>query len=104
MLFVSNQSKLIALFGFISIIISILKKFNIQKILGQFIIYFLIARNADCLVYGNCKTESWLSILVPLIGIFIFILDNLGVFDSLKRKFENIEKKINKVNNLKLKY
>lgn len=104
MLFISNQSKLIALFGFISIVISVINKFNIQKILGQLIVYFLIARNADCLVYGNCRTESWLSISIPLIGIFIFLLDNLGVFDRLKKNLKNIKNKINKVNNLKLKY
>ena len=68
-MFLSLQSKLIVFFALISIIVSSLKGINLQSIIGQIILYYLIARNADCLIYGKCHSSSWISIILPIIGI-----------------------------------
>ncbi len=36
-------------------LISMLKRFNIQKILAQLILFALIVRDTDCLVFQDCK-------------------------------------------------
>ena len=53
----SVPSKLILFLGFISIVITSVKNFHKQKLLGQAIIYYFIAKNADCLIYRNCDLK-----------------------------------------------
>ena len=70
-MFRSFESRLILFFAVLSIGVCILKLINLQAILAQIIIYYLVARNSDCLIYGNCKKSAHLSIIIPIIGIFI---------------------------------
>jgi len=100
----SVPSKLILFLGFISIVITSVKDFNNQKILAQAIIYFFIAKNADCLIYGNCGLLAWFTVLVPILGIAIFIMDYMGYFEGLKIRAQYVEKKINQLNNIKYSY
>ena len=100
----SVPSKLILFLGFVSIVITTIKDFNKQKIFAQAIIYYFIAKNADCLIYGNCGLIAWFTVLVPILGIFIFILDYLGYFEGLKTRAQYIENKINQINNIKYSY
>ena len=58
-MFRSFESRLILFFAVISISVSLLKKINLQAIIAQIIIYFLVARNSDCLIYGNCKKNPY---------------------------------------------
>lgn len=102
-IFRSNQSKIIVFFASLSIIVSLLKGFDSQKIIGQIIIYFLVARNADCLIYGKCYNSSWISILVPLLGIVIFLLDYFGYFKRVKLLATNLKNKIGEINDLNIK-
>jgi len=88
-MFRSFESKLILFFAIVSIGVSILKKINLQIILIQLIIYFLVARNSDCLIYGNCKRSAHVSIIIPIIGIFIFLLDYIGYLNFFKELFIN---------------
>lgn len=95
-MFRSFESKLIIFFAIISIVVSILKQINIQAILAQIIIYYLVARNSDCLIYGNCKKSAHLSIIIPIIGIFIFLLDYIGYLNLFKEFFINSLASINR--------
>lgn len=100
----SVPSKLILFLGFISIVITSVKDFHKQKILGQAIVYYFIAKNADCLIYGNCGLVAWFTVLVPILGIAIFIMDYLGYFEGLRIRAQYVEKKINQLNNIKYNY
>ena len=71
----SNQSKVILFLGLIAILISVMKYYSFKLILIQAILYYLIAYQSDCLVYGDCKISSWISVIYPSIAIIIFILD-----------------------------
>ncbi len=95
----SKQSKLILFLGFIAILISVFKYYSFKLILGQSIIYYLLAYQSDCLVYGNCGVSSWLSITFPSIAILIFILDYLKYFDKVKERIQFLYDKINILNN-----
>ena len=95
----SNQSKLILFLGFIAILISVFKYYSFKLILGQSIIYYLLAYQSDCLVYGNCGVSSWISIAYPCVALIIFILDYLKYFDQIKDKIKVLYEKINILNN-----
>ncbi len=95
----SKQSKLILFLGFIAILISVFKYYSFKLILGQSIIYYLLAYQSDCLVYGNCGVSSWMSITFPSIAILIFILDYLKYFDKVKERIQFLYDKINILNN-----
>lgn len=99
-MFISTQSKLVIFFAVISIIVSSLKRINFQSILGQIIIYYLIARNADCLIYGKCYGSSWISISLPILGIVLYVLDYMGYFKNLKKRLDYINLYISKLNDL----
>jgi hypothetical protein len=96
-MFRSFESRLIIFFAVISIGVSILKNINLQAIIAQIIIYYLVARNSDCLIYGNCKKSAHLSIIIPIIGIFVFLLDYIGYLNIFKENFVNTMAKINRL-------
>ena len=95
----SKQSKIILFLGFIAILISVFEYYSFKLILGQSIVYYLVAFQSDCLVGGNCHISSWMAILVPSLAIIIFILDYLKYFDVIKEKIKFIYEKINVLNN-----
>ena len=95
----SKQSKLILFLGFIAILISVFKYYSFKLILAQSIIYYLLAYQSDCLVYGNCGVSSWISIAYPSVAIIIFILDYLQYFDAIKKRIKFLYEKINILNN-----
>jgi len=95
----SNQSKVILFLGLIAILISVMKYYSFKLILIQAILYYLIAYQSDCLVYGDCKVSSWISVIYPSLAIIIFILDYLKYFERLKNTTKKIYSKINFVNN-----
>ena len=98
----SKQSQLILFLGLIAIIISIFKYHSTKLVLVQGIIYYLLAYQSDCLIYGNCGISSWIVILLPSLAITIFILDYLKYFDTLKKKVQYLYAKLNFLNNSNL--
>ena len=81
----SKQSQLIIFFGIIAILISVFKYYNTKLVIVKIIIYYLLAYQSECLVFGNCNNSSWLIILLPCLAITIFILDFLKYFDGIKK-------------------
>tara|TARA_Y100000022_G_C13029949_1_gene275048 strand:- start:151 stop:495 length:345 start_codon:yes stop_codon:yes gene_type:complete len=98
----SKQSQLIIFFGIIAILISVFKYYNTKLVIVQAIIYYLLAYQSECLVYGSCNTSSWLIILLPCLAITIFILDFLEYFDVIKKKLQFLYSKLNLLNNSNL--
>lgn len=98
----SKQSQLIIFFGIIAILISVFKYYNTKLVIVQAIIYYLLAYQSECLVYGNCNTSSWIVISLPCLAIIIFILDYLKYFDNIKQKLQFVYSKLNVLNNSNL--
>jgi hypothetical protein len=95
----SKQSQLIIFLGLISILISVFKYYNTKLVLVQAIIYYLLAYQSECLVYGNCQMSSWIVILLPSLAIIIFILDYLKYFEKTKKRIQFLYSKLNIMNN-----
>ena len=95
----SKQSQIIIFLGIIAILISVFKYYNTKLVIVQAIIYYLLAYQSECLVYGNCDFSSWIVILLPSLAITIFILDYLKYFDNLKSKIQFLYSKLNILNN-----
>lgn len=98
----SKQSQIIIFLGIIAILISVFKYYNTKLVIVQAIIYYLLAYQSECLVYGNCGVSSWIVILLPSLAITIFILDYLKYFDNLKSKIQFLYSKLNILNNSNL--
>jgi hypothetical protein len=100
-MFKSTQSKVIVSLGGVSILVSLLKNPDTVKILIQLIVFTLMARDADCMVYGGCHVSSWTIVIVPLIFITYFVLDAMGFFKPVQDKLDYIKDKIEKLNKIK---
>ena len=81
--------------------VSVFKYYN-TKLVSTSIIYYLLAYQSECLVYGNCNASSWITILLPSLAILIFILDYFSYFDDLKKRIQFIYSKLNILNNSNL--
>ena len=95
----SKQSQLIIFLGIIAILISVFKYYNTKLVIVQAIIYYLLAYQSECLVYGNCGISSWIVILLPSLAITIFILDYLEYFNVMKKNIKYIYSSLNVLNN-----
>ena len=102
MCYKSKQSQIIMFLGIFAILISVFKYYNTKLVIVQAIIYYLLAYQSECLVYGNCKISSWLVILLPSLAITIFILDYFKYFDKFKKRIQFIYSKLNSLNNSNL--
>ena len=78
----SVEGKIIASIGVASILISVLKRFNIQKVLAQLIVFALIVRDTDCLIFQDCKIPSITIYILPILILSYFIGNNSNVFYS----------------------
>ena len=101
-MFKSTQSKAILSLGGVSVLISLLKNPDTIKIAIQLIVFTLMARDADCMVYGGCHIASWSIIIVPLLFITFFVLDALDFFKPVQDKIDYVKDKIEKLNKIKL--
>ena len=95
----SKQSQIIIFLGIVAILISVFKYYNTKLVIIQAIIYYLLAYQSECLVYGNCGTSSWIVILLPSLAITIFILDYLKYFEPIKKIFKFLYSSLNLLNN-----
>ena len=100
-MFQSTQSKAILSLVGVSILVSLLKNPDTVKILIQLIVFTLMARDADCMVYGGCHVASWTIIIVPLLFITFFVLDAIGFFKPVQERIDYIKDKIEKLNKIK---
>ena len=99
----SKQSQIIIFLGIIAILISVFKYYNTKLVISQAILYYLLAYQSECLVYGNCNISSWIVILLPSLAITIFILDYLKYFENMKKRIQFLYSKLNLLNNSNLK-
>ena len=92
----SNQTLIFFIFSVLAILISIIQYMSVKVVVIQVVIYYLILEDITCKLNGNCRLAAWISTLVPLAGLVIFILDYLNIFknvrDNLEKLFEKYEK------------
>ena len=92
----SYQTLTFLFFSVLAIIISIIQYKSVKIVIAQLFIYYLILEDITCKLNGNCRLAAWISTLVPLAGLVIFILDYLNIFknvrDNLEKLFEKYEK------------
>jgi len=79
------QAKIFLFFCLIATIITFIKYKSIGVLLIQFVLYYLIIDEIHCKLYGGCIVGSWLVTIIPLLGILIFILDYLHIFNNIKQ-------------------
>ena len=95
LLFSSLQSKVFAFFALISLIVFYIKYRNIHVILTKFIAYFILIKHLECYVHGNCNFAAWVSILLPILLIIIYLLQGSKYFRKTEKKLIEIYKKLN---------
>ena len=91
------QTKLFLFFAIISIIISAIQYKSITIIGIQFILYYFIAEEIRCKIYGGCILSSWITTLIPIFGIIIFILDYFHIFKNIKNKIKVVYNKFEEI-------
>lgn len=93
----SVESKIIASIGVASVLISVLKRFNIQKVLAQLILFALIVRDTDCLVFQDCKIPSVTIYIIPLLVLSYFIAEYMfySEIEKIKKKMSDRIAKFN---------
>jgi hypothetical protein len=93
----SVESKIIASIGVASMLISVLKRFNIQKVLAQLILFALLVRDTDCLVFQDCKIPSVTIYVLPVLVLSYFIAEYMfySEIEKIKRKMSDRIAKFN---------
>ena len=91
------QSKIAVILGIVSILISFSSNIKLLEILVQFITFYFIAKNIDCMIYGKCVFKSWFLLLLPILGVVLTIFYKFNLF---KEYHKMIEDKVEKINNL----
>ena len=93
----SVESKIIASIGVASMLISVLKRFNIQKVLAQLILFALIVRDTDCLVFQDCKIPSVTIYIIPILVLSYFIAEYMfySEIEKIKKKMSDRIAKFN---------
>ena len=93
----SVEGKIIASIGVASILISVLKRFNIQKVLAQLILFALIVRDTDCLIFRDCKIPSITIYILPVLILSYFIGEYMfySEVDKIKKKISDRIAKFN---------
>ena len=93
----SNQTLIFFIFSVLAIIISIIQYESVKIVVIQVVIYYLILEDITCKLHGNCNLVAWISTLVPLTGLIIFILDYFNIFKDFRDKLEKLFKKYEEI-------
>jgi TRAP-type C4-dicarboxylate transport system permease small subunit len=93
----THQTKLFLFFAIISIIISAIQYKSMIVVGIQFILYYFIAEEIRCKIYGGCILSSWITTLIPIFGIVIFILDYFHIFKNIKNKIKYVYNKFEEI-------
>jgi len=91
------QTKIFLFFAIIAIIISAVQYKSIIVVMIQFMLYYFIVEEIQCKIYGGCTLSSWITTLIPILGIVIFILDYFHIFKNLKNKIKKLYSKFEEI-------
>ena len=97
-MFRSDEGKIIGCIGLASVIISSLKNFNLQKVLIQIILFALLVRDTDCLVFQDCKVPTLTIYIIP-IAILLYAITEYLFYKKIDKIKKKISKTIKKFNN-----
>lgn len=87
---ISNSSRIIISLGLISIILTAYKYCSVKLVVIYIILFSIFANEVNCKLYGSCNVSSIITMLIPFIFTFLLILDFFGVFETYKKRFNNI--------------
>lgn len=90
----SIQSNFVLILGIIVIILSLIKYMNFKLVLIQAFVFYMLASDIECKIYGGCHLSSWIALIIPLTLTTIFVLDYLKYFKTTKEKVKKIYGKI----------
>ena len=90
----SKQSNFVLFLGIIVMILSLIKYMNFKLVLIQAFVFYMLASDIECKIYGGCHLSSWISLIIPLILTTIFVLDYLKYFKETKEKIKKLYGKI----------
>lgn len=93
----SYQTLTFFIFSVLAIIISIIQYKSVKIVAIQVVIYYLILEDITCKLRGNCNIIAWISTLVPLTGLIIFILDYFHIFKNFRDKLEKLFEKYEEI-------
>ena len=93
----SYQTLTFLFFSILAILISIIQYKSVKVVVIQVVIYYLILEDITCKLHGNCNLVAWISTLVPLIGLIIFILDYFHLFKDFRDKLEKLFEKYEEI-------
>ena len=93
----SYQTLTFLFFSILAIIISIIQYKSVKIVVIQVVIYYLILEDITCKLHGNCNLVAWISTLVPLAGLIIFILDYFHIFKDFRDKLEKLFEKYEEI-------
>ena len=102
-MFVTIQAKIALIIGLLSIFFSLYEGLSWYLLFLQFIGYYIIAKNAECLVIGKCYRSSWFSLLIPILGILISAMYRISYFKKYEKYLNSFIENVNKINETRYK-
>lgn len=90
----SIQSNFVLILGIIVIILSLIKYMNFKLVLIQAFVFYMLASDVECKIYGGCHLSAWIALIIPLILTTIFVLDYLKYFKTTKEKIKKLYGKL----------
>ena len=97
-MFKTIQAKLAIAIGLISILFSSYENLSLYIIILQLFGYYIIAKNAECLVNGKCYMISWASLIIPLLGVIFSLMYKISYFKKYEKNLDSMIYGINKIN------
>ena len=98
----SKQSNFVLFLGIIVIILSLIKYMNFKIVLIQAFIFYMLASEVECKIYGGCYLSSMISLVVPVLLTTIFVLDYLKYFKEFKDRIKGLYNKVKILNSTEL--
>jgi hypothetical protein len=97
-MFTTIQAKIALMIGILSVFFSLYEGLSWYLLFLQFLGYFIIAKNAECLVNGKCYTSSWFSLTIPIIGLILSAMYRISYFKKYEKYLNSFIKNVNEIN------
>lgn len=102
--FKSLQSKISMVLGLVIIFLSLMENIPLSSLALQVVAIYLITKNIECMVYGNCILSSWSALLLPLLAVLIALMYKISYFEKYADKLDRFIQHVNSFNHEKKVY
>ena len=100
--FKSLQSKISIILGIVIIFLSIMENIPLSSLALQVLAIYLITKNIECMVYGNCILSSWSALLLPLFAVLMSLMYKISYFEKYADKLNKFVQHVNSFNHKKV--